>query len=49
MRLIYVCVAIASLAPSEHTLTVSLRMLRGTAGQVAMADAWQLILVLLIP
>ncbi len=42
--------AIASFGPIiEHTLTVSLRMLRGTAGQVAMADAWQLILVLLIP
>lgn len=43
-------IAIASFGPIvEQALAVALRMLRGASGPVAMADAWQLILVLLIP
>jgi signal transduction histidine kinase len=43
-------IAIASFGPIvEQALAVALRMLRGLSGPVAMSDAWQLILVLLIP
>ncbi|MBN1247279.1 MAG: sensor histidine kinase [Anaerolineae bacterium] len=43
-------IAIASFGPIlEQALTTALRMLRGVSGVAATTDAWQLILVLLIP
>lgn len=43
-------IAIASFGPIlEQALTTALRMLRGVGGMAATADAWHLIVVLLIP